>query len=542
MFSIRPSEETICRYRESGEWRADTVVEDVFRWAERTPDAPAVLAFRERDGLATLTYRELADWVERFTAALAALDISAGDVVSIQLPNWWQALVLELACWRRGAVLASVMTTIRRRELERILARVRASVFITTDVWEGYKCAAAVAEMAPRLPSLRHRVVLGEVVADGEIDFVQFFQEQPHPAPPTSATDPDAVAQVLFTSGTTGEPKAVLRTLNNLYAQLAPKLPGGDGIKLHRYTPQSLMHAVGLLSVSLSLITGGAALLVDRWEPRRVARLLAETGMEQMILVPSFLSELLAVVREDGIRLPRMRDLTATGTAIPPDLVSETAEVLGVSLLALWGMTEGGLTLTGPKDPTDWAAHSAGRPGVGTETELRPVGPDAPVSEENPGRLMIRGGSVCLATVGRDSGTLQVLAEHDEGWYDTGDLAVPDGRGGYRLVGRASDRIGGAFMIPVADVEDALRAYPGITDVAVVGHRDNLEGCAVLVSTVPVTLHDVRSYLSGLGMTEWYWPTRVERVEALPRNHMGKVEKARLRAWLADEAGLPAPA
>jgi cyclohexanecarboxylate-CoA ligase len=97
--------------------------------------------------------------------------------------------------------------------------------------------------------------------------------------------------------------------------------------------------------------------------------------------------------------------------------------------------------------------------GVGTEAELRPVAAEAPVSEENPGRLMIRGASVCLGTMGRDSGTLQVLAEHDEGWYDTGDLTIPDGRGGYRLVGRASDRIGGAFMIPVADVEDALRSW-----------------------------------------------------------------------------------
>ena len=144
---------------------------------------------------------------------------------------------------------------------------------------------------------------------------------------------------------------------------------------------------------------------------------------------------------------------------------------------------------------------------------------------------------MCLATVGRDSGTVRVLADHDDGWYDTGDLAVPDGRGGYRLVGRASDRVGGGFMIPVADVEDALRAHPDIDDVAIVGHRDNTEGCAVVVSSVPVSLEDVRSYLRRLGMTEWYWPTRVERVDALPRNAMGKVEKARLRARLADADG-----
>jgi cyclohexanecarboxylate-CoA ligase len=218
-----------------------------------------------------------------------------------------------------------------------MLARVRASVFITTDVWESYQCAAAVAEMVPRLPTLRRRVVLGEAVGDGEIDFVQFFQEQPYPAPAASATDPDAVALVLFTSGTTGEPKAVLRTLNNLYAQLAPKLPGRDGTKSRRYTPQSLMHVLGLWSVALSLITGGTALLADRWEPRRVARLLAETRMEQVILVLSFLGELLAVVREEGIRLPRLREITAGGTAVTPELVTETAEVLGLPLLAQWG-------------------------------------------------------------------------------------------------------------------------------------------------------------------------------------------------------------
>ncbi|WP_326834919.1 AMP-binding protein [Amycolatopsis rhabdoformis] len=541
-FSVRPTPDAVQRHRASGVWRADGLVEDVFRWAERTPDAEAVLAFRRDGGSVTLTYRELAGWVERFAAALAELGISAGDVVSVQLPNWWQALALALACWRRGAVLASVMTTIRGRELERMLAAVEATVFVTTDRWDGYEHAATVAEMASRLPALRHRVVLGDVVEDGEIDFVQFFQEQPHPSPAPHSTDPDAVAVVLFTSGTTGEPKAALRTLNTLYAQVSAQQTSQGGTPSRLYTPQSLMHVVGLLGASVSFVTGGALLLVDRWQARGVAQLLVETAIEHVILVPSFLSELLAAVHQDGIRLPRLREITMAGTVASLELVAETREVLGLSPQAQWGMTEGGSIHTRPEDPPDWAARSIGRAGAGTEVELRAVVADGPVSDENPGRLMIRGGSVCLATMGRDTGTLRVLAEQDEGWYDTGDLAVVDGRGGYRLVGRASDRIGGAFMIPVADVENALRAHPDITDVAIVGHRADTEGCAVIVTTAPVSLPGMRAYLSGLGMTEWYWPTRVERVKALPRNHMGKVEKARLRAWLAGQAESPAPA
>ena len=532
-YQMHASEAEIRKHRASGAWRRESVVDDVARWASETPEAPALRAHRAGVGLTTVTYRELHGWVERFASALAELGVGPGDVVSMQLPNWWQAPALALATWRRGAVLASIMTTIRSRELERMLAAVGASVFVTVDRWDGYEHAAVVAEMAPRLPALRHRVVLGADVADGEIDFVRFFQETDHPEPPEHATDPDAVASVLFTSGTTGEPKAALRTLNSFYAFVRPFLLEIEGSPARMHTPQSMMHAVGHTVTTYALVSGSSVLLTDRWEPARTARLLAEERIDQLAIMSSFLSELLDTLRSENIRLPLLRNVWAIGTTPSRQVVDETADVLGLPLRNLWGMTEGGQIVTAPDDPPGWAAHSIGRAGSGLEIELRPSGTDAPITEHNPGRLLIRGASVCLATLGRDSGTVRVLAEHDDGWYDTGDLAVPDGRRGYRIVGRASDRIGGAFMIPVADVEDALRAHPDIDDVAIVGHRDNTEGCAVVVSSVPVSLEGVRSYLDELGMTEWYWPTRVARVDTLPRNAMGKVEKARLRTWLA---------
>jgi cyclohexanecarboxylate-CoA ligase len=204
-------------------------------------------------------------------------------------------------------------------------------------------------------------------------------------------------------------------------------------------------------------------------------------------------------------------------------------------------MTETGVaTITRSDDPPDWAAHSDGRPVLSVELDLRS---DGEISRERPGELFVRSGGLCVATVGRDTGNVVVISEHDDGWYDTGDLAVPDGRGGIRLMGRAGDKIGGVFMIPVNDVESELLRHSGVRDVALVGYPDGQGGelaCAIVVpaNTPPVTLDELRRYLGGLGMTDWYLPTRLECVDALPRNGTGKVRKELLRRWLRGEARL----
>src|SRR5262249_20077576 len=152
------------------------------------------------------------------------------------------------------------------------------------------------------------------------------------------------------------------------------------------------------------------------------------------------------------------------------------------------------------QDPPDWAAHSVGRPSESVEIDLRS---DGTLTARNPGRLIIRGPSTCLAIMSRDGGEPTTLAD-DDGWYETGDLAIPDGRGGLRLVGRSADRIGGVFMIPAADVEDALREHPGISDAALVGYGPGNElPCAVIVTDTPLTLKDIRAFLDSKQMTDW---------------------------------------
>ncbi|GAA3082922.1 cyclohexanecarboxylate-CoA ligase [Pseudonocardia yunnanensis] len=502
----------------------------------------AIKAYRADGGAAWISYADFAHCVERFAGALYELGVRPGHVVACQLPNWWQAEVLLLAAARLDAVVAPIMTAIRPRELERMLRRLGASVCVTVDEWHSFPHAAALREIAARLPELRHRVVIGSTV-DGEIEFSSFFEETPweerHPVALDDAReDPDRVFMVLFTSGTSGEPKGALHTKNTWYSCTSGMVePLGITSTDVIFTPHSLMHAAGQFFSKMSLLTGASIVLLDDWSGERGLKVLADSGTTQFMSAPSFIYDMIAATAGARPVLPALRVVGSGVTTIPKPLVAEVPEVFGVTLRAIWAMTEvGGCTVTRNDDPPDWAAHSDGRPTTAVELDLRP---EAAISKDQPAQLFVRGGSVCLATVGRDSGALTIIADHDEGWYDTGDLAISDGRGGIRLMGRAGDRIGGMFMIPVNDVESELLKHPAVSDVAIVGYPDEQAGelaCAVIVPSTrpPVTLDELRKYLAGKGMTEWYLPARVEYLEALPRNDNGKVRKELLRRLLLD--------
>jgi cyclohexanecarboxylate-CoA ligase len=257
-----------------------------------------------------------------------------------------------------------------------------------------------------------------------------------------------------------------------------------------------------------------------------------------------FLAGLLSATGQRAPTSLALRMVFSGATTVPRRLVTETHRVLGVPLRTLWGMTEvAGHTWTRADDPEQWGAQSDGRPGPGVKISLRS---ETEITREQPGRLFVRGGGVCLATFGRDSGELRILADQDDGWYDTGDLAIADGRGGIRILGRAGDRIGGAFMIPVNDVEAALLDHPAVADVALVGYPDGNGGelaCAFIVtaSAISVDLALVREYLTDAGMTQWYQPSRVEVIRELPRNGSGKVRKDTLRKMLAEEIAADLP-
>ena len=268
-FAVRPSDARAKENRASGIWRDSGPIGDLRRWRDETPDAIAIRAYRSGGEQRQISYGEYARHVERFAGAFVELGVRPGDVVAIQLPNWWETSALTLAAVHAGAVLSPIPTNIRSRELERVLAGMGATVCVTVDRWADFDHAAALREMAPRLPQLRHRVVVGYPAAGDEIGF-PFFEETPweerHPVALENAQeDPDRVAAVFFTSGTSGEPKGTLHTWNTLYVSTVEwSRAEGGGRAETMFVPNTLVHALGaVFGIFAPLLTGACSEVIS---------------------------------------------------------------------------------------------------------------------------------------------------------------------------------------------------------------------------------------------------------------------------------------
>lgn len=540
--AIAPPPEVAARFRAEGWWRTETFLHDLYQVAAADPDRPAIVAHRAQRPpdrrTTTLTYAQLALYVDRFAAALASLGITEGDPVAYQLPNWWETAALTLACLRVGALAVPVLPTVRARGLQRILDSSQARVCVVPEVWEGYPHAEALAELAPQLPWLRHRVVIGDnAAATGALDFAAYFQRTAHERGAAIRSRIHGLGRadrgsLLITVMGLGDSYAgVLHTPNTLYANIsAQRDPDGPGRRTGEvfYSPLPLTSLASLIyTVCWPLAVGGTAVYQDTWDPGVCLDLMAAAGVGQAYAAPVYWSEVLAAQRHRPRRLDALRLVLSGGrTATPAPLLAELPEVLGAPARELWGAPELGM---GTLAPDGASGADGGVPLAGLE-----------VSSSDGARLRVRGPSVCLATWLYGSPAPLTTWERDGGWLDTGDLAGgSDALGRVRVLARAGERTGSIFMVPVDEVEDRLLGHPRVREAAVVAYTDADHGelpCAVVVPATeaePPGLVELREHLAAHGVPEAFRPTRLELVGSLPRDERGALRKEGLRAWLA---------
>lgn len=518
----------------AGDWRDMTLLHHLARAVAATPDKTAVVAIRT-DGVegraeTRLSYRQLNALADRAAAGLAARGVGRGDTVSFQLPNWWEFTVLHLACLKLGAVSNPLMVIFRERELSFMLDLAETSVLVVPAQFRGFDYAAMAGNLRARLPRLRHVFTAGGSDAGAEP-----FEALLADAPLGGAADlgPDDVIQLLYTSGTTGEPKGVLHTSNTMLSNLVPfsdRLGLGADDVIHM--PSPMAHQLGFMyGLVLPVMLGATAVLQDIFTAPEMARQIIQEGASFTMGATPFLNDLTEHVAASGAGTPSLRVFVSAGAPIPRALVTRARPTLGAAVISAWGMSENGaVTTTRRDDPEEKATTTDGLalPGMAVRV-IDAEGAVLPAGAE--GRLQVRGCSNFAGYLKRPE-----LDNTDaEGWFDTGDLARMDGEGYIRIAGRSKDIIiRGGENIPVVEVENLLYRHPAIAEVAVVGYPDARLGeraCAFvkLREGAELGFAEMAAFLAGQQMARQYIPERLEIMDALPRTPSGKIQKFRLR-------------
>jgi malonyl-CoA/methylmalonyl-CoA synthetase len=492
--------------------------------AERAPQ-PEKLALETGDATA-LTYGELFARSAQAAHALVALGVKPGDRVAAQIEKSTDVIVVALACLRAGAVLLPLNTAYTLAELEYFLSDAEPALTLCRPNWLEPARALARKLGLPRLESLG-------VGRDGT------FAVAVAAAPPVFKTVERAggdLAAILYTSGTTGRSKGAMLTHDNL-ASNALTLIG-----CWRFTAADrLIHALpvfhthGLfVAVNVALLSGATMIFMPRFDPDAVIAAMPQAT--SMMGVPTFYTRLLDHPQLGREACAHMR-LFVSGSA---PLLAETHDAwrqrTGFSILERYGMTETNMITSNPYD-------GERRPGtVGFAlpgVNVRIANPDdgAPVQAGEVGVIEVNGPNVFAGYWRMPEKTAQEFRA--DGFFITGDLARVDGDGYIHIVGRAKDLvISGGFNVYPKEVESEIDAIEGVLESAVFGvaHADFGEGVTAAVVPRPgatLTEHSILAALAGR-LAKFKAPKRIVIIESLPRNAMGKVQKAALREAYKD--------
>lgn len=513
-------------YRAAGAWSGETVA-TMFERARRSgPDRVALVD----GGGRTFTFGQLDAAAASFAGALRERGVGQGDVVSMQLPNWWEAAIVLIAAARLGAVLNPLQMIYRQGELRFIMRQCQSKVLVVPGAFRGTDYAAIADEVAAALDP---RPIVITARGAGPNPFEALLAAPPAAIAPDS---PDAVCLLLYTSGTTAAPKGVLHTHDSLLRSTQDLVDLFGVTRADRvFMASPVTHITGLLLGFLMPWSQGAgSVLLAQWDAEAALDLVIEHGCTFTGGAPPFIRGLIDSARRRGLGpddVPLARG-PCGGADVPPSLIREAAEVLGARFTRIYGSTEG-VTVTGTQAgaPFEHAAETDGPPLPGIEIRIVDEGGrDVPAGVT--GEVIVRGPS---NFVGYFDARMNADSFDADGFFRMGDLAQWDQAGCIRIQGRMKDIIiRNGENIAAKEVEDLLIEHPMVGEIALVGVPDRDTGeraCAYVVSagTCAPTLGDLCALLAAAQIAKQKFPEYLVIVDDLPRTASGKVQKFKLR-------------
>ena len=476
----------------------------------RRAEQPALDVGPPGGAVETLAFDRVAARAGRMAHVLAGRGLRAGDRLVVQVANRLEFLDLFLACLKLGAIFVPVNVLYREREVAHVVGDAEPKAVITTE-----HLAPLV---PPGTPVWDVQAVAGE--ADEPAD-------SSSPAPDGDLRD-DAPAAIVYTSGTTGRAKGAVLTHGNLAANARTLVEAWRITAFDRcLAVLPLFHVHGLANGVCSWLASGCRMrLVERFEHDKAEALFEEFRPTLFFGVPTIYVRLLELPDEAARRIGERMRLFVSGSAPLPAPVFEAFRAkFGHAILERYGMTETLMTIGNPYDG-ERRPGTVGRPLPGVDVRI--VAPDGrDVADGETGELLVRGPAVFPGYWRRPEAT---GAAFSEGWFRTGDLGERAADGYVTLRGRASDLIiTGGFNVYPREVEEVLIEQPGVREAAVVGAKDARRGERPVAFFAGDADEASLEAACRRQLASFKVPAAFVRVEALPRNALGKVQKHLLR-------------
>lgn len=503
------------------------------------PDKPAVVFEHE-----SVTFAELYGHAEAIAGHLLEMGVRKNDKVAVLLPNCLEYLYVYFALFRIGAWIVPISTRYEPDEIRRVLNDSDAETIIYQDRLGLFDYNRILLfELQADLPRMKNHIVLGEEIPTGNIPFSKLLERSPSaldrkPAP----VDPDDVAILGYTSGTTGHPKGVMITHRNL---VETSYYGGRLLDIQDeigFSIAPLYAAQGFNSVLVYFVSCITMKWISNFNPNDILTHVAKNGINLFHTQPTMWSLILAMPYCRPGLFKDLAKVVVSGSLCTPYLARSIERTTGCRLINAYGIIEatGLVTMTRLDDPEDVRLHTVGRPIDGFQVKI--VDKDRnEVPKGEVGELAVKG-YLMKGYYKNEAKTREVIDE--DGWLYTGDLACYYGDGvNLCIAGRIKDMvIRGGFNVYPVDIEECLLHFEKVEDVSVVGQPDDILGEAITAFVIPkpgeeITEGEIKAFCRGR-ISNYKVPDNVHFVSQFPILESGKVQKNILRQWAVE--GIPA--
>ncbi len=519
----------------SGHFRRRTLADELRDGAAAYPGVRVVFHSDERPAQATLG--EMHRRSRSVAAGLADLGLGPGDVVAIQVPNWLEGALAFQAAMTLGVVVLPIVHIYGPAEVGFILRQSGARALICPDRWRRIDYLERLDRLdRSALPALEHVIVIGQGGRSDTLDWVG-LEARTSEGGALPAVDPDDVCLLIYTSGTTAEPKGVQHTHNTVLAEARSiRRVTGDGRPASNLSAFPAGHIAAVLGLLRLYLHGGPSVLMDAWDPDVTARLIEAHRVTHTAGTPFHLASLLDAAKTAARDLSSLQGYLIGAASVPPALV-ERADAAGIPTYRSYGSSEHPTISSGSAgDPLERRAATDGRLLVGNEVRiLDDHRADLPPGRE--GEIASRGPELFA---GYRDAALNRDAFLPGGWFLTGDIGVLDAQEFLRITDRKKDVIiRGGENIASKEVEDVLARHAAVQEAAVVAMPDERYGervCAwvVLRPGAELDLGEVSRHFAAEGVARQKTPERLETTDDLPRTAAGKVQKFELRRRLRE--------